>query len=88
LASGSFFGEDERKQLIAACIPRTRLHIGDFLIDIVEDRRSQPRLFLCVVQRQGSPEVLFLGQFSQEPDAQAAARQFIANQLRAEEQEA
>jgi hypothetical protein len=88
LASGRFFESDERKRLIAACIPRTSLHAGEFVVEIIEDRRSSPPLFLCVVQRQGSPEILFLGQFNSEADGQAAAKQFIADHLTARENHA
>jgi hypothetical protein len=81
LASDRFLETDERKRMIAACIPRTSLHIGGFVADIILDRRNHPALFLCVVQGRDSPEVLFLGQFSSEPDAEAAAKQFIADHL-------
>ena len=88
MASGRFFETDERKRLIAACIPRTCLRTGDFVVDVIEDRRNHPALFLCVVQRQGSSEILFLGQFNSQPDAETAARQFISDQLKAKEDEA
>lgn len=67
----------KRKQLLPACIPRTRLQDGDLCAEIIEDRRS-PRRLLCVVQKQGSPEILFLGQFFSYQEAESAAGDFMS----------
>lgn len=88
MESGRIFETDERKRMIAACIPRSRLYIGDFVVEIIMDRRNHPPLFLGVVQKLGSTEILFLGQFSSEPEAEAAAKQFIAEYLTSAEGEA
>ncbi len=69
---------NQRQGFLAAELPRTRLLAGEFFADIIQDRRTRPPLFLCVVQRHGSREVLFLGQFHSEPDAETAAMEWIA----------
>ena len=81
MSSGRVFGTDERKRIVPACIPRTRLHAGELLAEVVEDRRSRPPLLVCVVQRQGSPEILFLGQFRSESEAEFAAKEFMSDYL-------
>jgi hypothetical protein len=80
--SGHFeFGIDQRKQIVPACIPRTRLLTRELFAEIIEDRRARPPIVLAVVQRQGSPEILFLGQFRSHSDAESAAQQFISDYL-------
>ena len=72
------FQDGRRKQLIPALIPRTRLREGELFAEIVVDRRRPP-LAHCVVQREGSAEVLFLGQFRSGPEAEWAGMDFISD---------
>ena len=81
MSSGRVFGTDQRKRIVPACIPCTRLYAGEMFAEIVEDRRSRPPLLVCVVQRQGSPEILFLGQFRSESEAEFAANEFMSDYL-------
>lgn len=76
------FGADQRKQIVPASIPRTRVFGGDLFAEIIQDRRSHPALFFAIVQRHGSTEILMLGQFRSRSKAQAAARQFMADYSR------
>ena len=78
MCSSSNSPGNQRQRFLAAELPRTRLLAGEFFADIIHDRRTRPPLFLCVVQRHGSREVLFLGQFHSESDAEAAAMEWIA----------
>jgi hypothetical protein len=70
---------DERKRSVPACFPRTRLQQGDLLAEIVQDRRDPAHVFECVVQRRGCSEILFLGQFHSQLQAEAAAEVFLAD---------
>jgi|SRR5579864_100795 len=40
----------------------TRLRLGSYIADIVPDDRKKPFIHHCIVQRIGSPKVLYLGQ--------------------------
>jgi hypothetical protein len=40
----------------------TRLQLGRYIADIVSDQDHQPPIHHCIVQRIGSPQVLYLGQ--------------------------
>lgn len=40
----------------------TRLRLGDYIADIVSDPDQHPPIHHCIVQRVGSPQVLYLGQ--------------------------
>jgi hypothetical protein len=71
--------EDRRKQHLPASIPRIRLERGELFAEIIHDRRSHPALFFALVHRQGSPEILMLGQFRSRAEAGVAARQFMAD---------
>ena len=62
---------------MAGCIPRLRLQGGECFADVVEDRRSHPALFLSIVQKHGSNDILFLGQFLSQAEAETAAIQFM-----------
>ncbi len=64
-----------------ASIPRIRLTVGELFAEILDDRRC-PEVFLCVVQRYGSPEVLYLGQSKPRSEAERAANEFINDYLR------
>ncbi len=69
---------DRRRRLVAACIPRERLTVGELFADVIADRRDHPPLFISVVQAQGAPEILYLGQFRKRRAAEIAAGQFIS----------
>ncbi len=73
---------ERRNRVQRDAIPRTRRHRRELVMDIVEDRRRP--MFYCIVQRQGSPEILMLGQFSSRPDAVHAGEQFMSDYLRRE----
>lgn len=60
-------------------IPHKRFIRGELFADVIEDRRM-PGLFLCVIQREGSPEILFLGQSRTREEAESAAREFMTEQ--------
>jgi hypothetical protein len=40
----------------------TRVQLGDYIADIVPDDEEHPAVHHCIVQRLGSPKVLYLGQ--------------------------
>ena len=40
----------------------TRLRLGSYIADIVPDDREKPFVHHCIVQRMGSPKVLYLAQ--------------------------
>jgi len=40
----------------------TRLRLGGYIADIVSDPDQCPPIYHCIVQRVGSPQVLYLGQ--------------------------
>jgi hypothetical protein len=42
----------------------TRLRLGGYIADIVSDTDQRPAIHHCIVQRVGSPQVLYLGQES------------------------
>jgi hypothetical protein len=42
----------------------TRLQLGGYIADIVSDQDHHPPVHHCIVQRVGSPRVLYLGQES------------------------
>ena len=42
----------------------TRIQVGDYIADIVPDDEENPSIHHCIVQRVGSPNVLYLGQES------------------------
>jgi hypothetical protein len=63
---------------VPACIPRTRLRHGELFADIIEDRRDRSPVLMCVVQKQGSPEILFLGQFRSRTEAKIDAERLSA----------
>ncbi len=67
---------DRRKQRITACIPRMHLQRGKLIADIIDDRRGQ-RITTCVIQKQRSPDILFLQQFRSQDEARSAAEQFF-----------
>jgi len=42
----------------------TRVQLGNYIADIVADNEENPSVHHCIVQRVGSPNVLYLGQES------------------------
>jgi hypothetical protein len=70
---------DRRKHNVPASIPRRRLKRGELFADIIQDRRNHPLIAHCVVQRQGSPEILHLQQFCSPSAAERAAKQFMSD---------
>jgi hypothetical protein len=42
----------------------TRVQLGNYIADIVADNQKNPSVHHCIVQRVGSPNVLYLGQES------------------------
>ncbi len=67
---------ERRWHVVPRSIPRKRISRGELFAEIIEDRRI-PGLFLCVVQREGSPEILFLGQSRTHEEAESAALEFM-----------
>ncbi|MGZ7075270.1 MAG: hypothetical protein ACXVJL_04665 [Candidatus Angelobacter sp.] len=50
---------------LCGCTPSrysTRLQLGGYVADIVPDEEGRPCVHHCIVQRIGSPKVLYLGQ--------------------------
>lgn len=69
----------ERRRIEPAAVPRVRIRYpGRLFADIIEDRRF-PKVVFCVVQRQDSPEILFLGQSRSPLEAELAACAFVAD---------
>ncbi len=73
---------DRRKRSVPASLPRSRVSKGELFAEIIEDRRCHPSVVFSLVQRQGSPEILFLAQSRSRAGARAAVREFIADYLR------
>jgi hypothetical protein len=72
------FGDERRRQFTAACVPRIRMFRGDLAAEIIVERREHPPLVHCVVQRQGSPDILFLQQFYSVEEAKTEAEHFMS----------
>ncbi len=64
--------------MVPASLPRTRIQQGRFFAEIIEDRRA-PGTFFSIVQRNRSPEILFLGQSRSRLEAEMTACSFIAD---------
>ena len=73
------FGAERRHRVQPAAIPRTRSQQRELVMDIVHDRRQM--MFFCVVQPQGSPDILMLGQSASRAGAVAAGEQFMSDYL-------
>ncbi len=63
---------------LSRSVRRSRILSGDLFADIIEDSRTDPQIVFCVVQRQGSPQVLFLSQFYTRSEAETAAHHYIS----------
>ncbi len=70
---------ERRWHFVAASIPHKRITRGELFADIIEDRR-QTGLFLSVVQREGSREILLLGQSRTIEEAERAALEFMTDE--------
>ena len=55
----------------------TRIVCGAFLADIIVDSRTDPPIWHCVVQREGSPEVLYWAQEATFEQARSAAEDHL-----------
>ena len=64
---------ERRKALIPAALPRSSMRRGDFVAEILEDRRGG--VFHCLVQQRGSPEVLFYCQSATEEEIKRVAEE-------------
>ncbi len=70
---------DGRKRVDPAGTPRARIRgPGRLFAEIIEDRQA-PEVVHFVVQRQGSPEILSLGQAKSRLEAEFAACAFMAD---------
>lgn len=73
-------GRSGQGRTLTNCVSREQLRDGELIADIVEDL-CHGSLFFAIVQAQGSPEILFLGQYRSRSDAAEAARHFMADHL-------
>jgi hypothetical protein len=60
-----------------------RITVGNLYADILVDRRVSPEIWLYVVQREGSPEVLAMGSCASEDEAKKVAQDALS-QFRAD----
>lgn len=74
------FSSDRRRRVVPAAIPRTQVKKAKLVVEIIEDRRT-PQIFLSVVQKQDSSEILFLGQARSRSEAEAATDEFTSEYL-------
>lgn len=74
---------ERRQRLRPGAIPRTRTQRRYLVMDIVEDRRQ--RMFVCIVQRDDSPAILMMCQFSTRQAAVLEGEKFISEYLRCEQ---
>lgn len=65
---------ERRKHFVPGRLPRESLNRGELCAEIIEDRRRDSPLYICVVQKLGSCEVLFIGQFGTRAEARSAAK--------------
>ena len=56
-------------------MPRTVVRRSGCFAEIIEDRRVRPSLFICIVQRTGSPEILWCSQHRTLDEAKQAAQE-------------
>jgi hypothetical protein len=66
--------EADRPSASADSDSNNRLEIGDYIADILVDKRSYPVVVHWIVQRRGSPEIL---QWGHEDDFEAASREAV-----------
>lgn len=58
-----------------APVSNNRIEIGEYIADILVDKRSYPTVVHWIVQRRGNPEIL---QWGHEDDFDAASREAVA----------
>ena len=56
-------------------MPRILVRRGGYFAEIIEDRRVRPSLFICIVQRTASPEILWCSQHRTLAEAKQAAQE-------------
>ena len=63
--SGKIQRRERRRGFDRSGLPRTWLRDGGYVAELIQDRRGgNSRLVHCVIQREGSPEILFYTQFA------------------------
>lgn len=67
--------EERRHGLQPGGVPRFRLRHDGYVADIIDDRRGRRPLVHCVIQKEGSPEILFYTQFTSAEAAQRWAQE-------------
>ena len=67
--------KDRRLASIPAGMPRILVRRGGYFAEIIEDRRVRPSLFICIVQRTASPEILWCSQHRSFNDAKLTAQE-------------
>lgn len=55
---------DRRQAFDPSRLPRSTLRRDGFVAEIIQDRRAAHPLYECVIQREGSSDVLFYAQFT------------------------
>jgi hypothetical protein len=55
---------ERRSKSDAAGLPHTRLRHDGYYADLIEERRASGGVVHCIIQRDGSPEILFYTQFA------------------------
>jgi len=63
----------------------TRLELGDYIADVLVDTRFNARIWHWIVQKLGSPEIVFWGQEYSFSDATSAARACLEDLNRRQE---
>lgn len=62
----------------------TRLALGEYIADILVDTRFNAKIWHWIIQKLGSPEIVFWGQEYTFTDAKSAAQSFLENVNREE----
>ena len=66
----------------------TRLAIGDYIADVLLDTREHARVYHWIVQKAGSPEVVYWGQESTFEEAKTAAQSYLQSLNRSQKKKA
>jgi hypothetical protein len=72
---------ERRRGLNCAAIPRIRLRKGALIADLIHDRRGQFPVCHCIIQKRGSPAILYLAQFFTVDEAKHAAEEILSDLL-------
>jgi hypothetical protein len=64
---------DRRRALVPSSLPRIQLRKKLFVADLIEDRRASPPIFHCIVQPEGSVDIVFWGQYTTIDEAKETA---------------